>query len=86
MLGVGGVSDDGGSSPMDSAVVDALQRGEWSPDDPLCCLYHSLQALTVHDSGPAVPRSQCVYMMRLLDYSYSPYLSKGNYPSIYGDE
>ena len=44
MLGVGGVFENGDSSPVDSAVVDALQRGEWSPDDPLSCLDHSLQA------------------------------------------
>ena len=57
MLGVGGVFDNGGNSPVDSVVVDALQRGEWSPDDPLSCLYHSLQAFVVHDSGTAVPHS-----------------------------
>ena len=42
---------------MDSAFVDVLQRGEWSPDDPLSCLFHSLQAFAVHDSGTAVPHS-----------------------------
>ena len=29
MLGVGGVLEYEGSSPVDSAVVDALQRGQW---------------------------------------------------------
>ena len=33
MLGVGGVFEDGGSSPVDSAVVDTPQRGQWSPGD-----------------------------------------------------
>ena len=42
-------------SLMMEVVVDALQRGDWSPDDPLGCLYHSLQAFAVHDSGTAVP-------------------------------
>ena len=57
MSGVGRVFDDGGSSSVDSAVVDALQRREWSPDDPLSCLHHSLQVFAVHDSGTAVPHS-----------------------------
>ena len=35
MLGVGGVLEDGGGSPVDSVVVDALQRGQWSPGDLL---------------------------------------------------
>ena len=57
MLGVGGIFDDGNSSPVDSAVIDALQRGDWSPDDPLSCLYHSLQTFAIHDSGTVVPHS-----------------------------
>ena len=48
MLGVGGVFEDGDSSPVDSAVVDALQRGQWSPGDLLCSLYRSLRAFAVH--------------------------------------
>lgn len=42
---------------MDSAVVDALQRGQWCPDDPLSALDHSLQAFAVHGCGAAVPHS-----------------------------
>ena len=47
VLGVGLVFEDGGSSPVDSAVVDALQRGQWSPGDLLSSLYHSLQVSKV---------------------------------------
>ena len=38
VLGVGGVFEGGGISPVDSAVVDVLQRGQWTPGD----LLHSL--------------------------------------------
>ena len=55
MLGVGGVLEYGGSSPVDSAVVDALQRGQWGSDDPLCSLYHSLQSSAVQSGSAAVP-------------------------------
>lgn len=30
VLGMGGVLEDGGSSLVDSAVEDALQKGQWS--------------------------------------------------------
>lgn len=43
MLGVGGVFEDG----VDSAVVDALRRGRWSPGDLLSRLYHSLRSAGV---------------------------------------
>ena len=55
MLGVGGVLEYGGSSPVDSAVVDSLQRGQWGSDDPLCSLYHSLQSSAVQSRSAAVP-------------------------------
>ena len=55
MLGVGGVLEYGGSSPVDSAVVDALQRGQWGSDDLLCSLYHSLQSSAVQSRNAAVP-------------------------------
>ena len=55
MLGVGGVFEDGGSSPVDSVVVEALQRGQWSPGDLLSRLYHSLQAFAVQSISAAVP-------------------------------
>ena len=42
---------------MDSAVVYALQRGQWSPGDPLSVLNHSLQAFAVHGCDAAVPHS-----------------------------
>ena len=45
-----GVFDDGGSSPVDSAVVDALQRGLWCPGDLRRSLYYSLQAFAVPHS------------------------------------
>lgn len=57
MLGVCGIF--GGSSPQDGGsslqVVDALQRGQRSPDDLLRSLYHSLQAFGVHSSSAAMP-------------------------------
>ena len=40
---------------MDSAVVDALQRGQWRSGDLLCSLYHSLQSSAVQSRGAAVP-------------------------------
>ena len=43
MLGVGGVFEDGGGSPVDSEVVDALQRGQYSPGDLLHSLYHPVE-------------------------------------------
>ncbi len=39
---------------MDPTVVDALQRGQWSPGHLLRSLYHSLQAFAVHHSRAAV--------------------------------
>lgn len=44
-----GAAKDGGDSPEDSMLVDALQ----SPGDRLNSLYHSLQALAVHCSFAA---------------------------------
>lgn len=41
---MGGVFEDGGSSPVDSVVINALERGQWSPADLLRSLYRSLQA------------------------------------------
>ena len=35
-------------------VVDALQRGQWSSDDLLCYLYHSLQAFQVQSRSASV--------------------------------
>ena len=55
MLGVGGAFEDGGSSPVDSAVVDALQRGQWSPGDLLRSLYHSVQVFAVQSRSDAIP-------------------------------
>ena len=40
---------------MDSGVVNALQRGQWSSGDLLCCLYHSLQASAVQGRSAAAP-------------------------------
>ena len=40
---------------VDSAVVDALQRGQWSPGDLLCSLYNSLQAFAVQSRIAAIP-------------------------------
>ena len=51
----GGVLEYGGSSPVDSAVVDALQRGQWGSDDLLCSLYQSLQSSAVQIRSAAVP-------------------------------
>jgi len=53
-LRLSGVREDGGSSPVDSAVVGALQRGQWSLGDLLSRLHHSPQAFAVHSSGAAV--------------------------------
>ena len=47
MLGVGGLLEDGGSSPVDSVLVDALQIGQWTPGDLLSSLYCSLQAFDI---------------------------------------
>lgn len=55
MLEVGGFLQDGGSSTADSAVIDVLQRGQWSPGDLLSSLHHSLKAFVVHLSSAAVP-------------------------------
>lgn len=38
-------------------LVNALQRGQWSPDDLLSSLYHFLQAFAVHFSSAAIPDS-----------------------------
>ena len=54
MLGVGGVFEDEGSSPVESAVVEALQRGQWSPGDLLRSLYHCLQAFVVQSRSAAI--------------------------------
>ena len=43
-------------SPVDSAVVDALQRGQWSPGDLRSGPNPSLQATTVRSSSAAVSR------------------------------
>ena len=51
---MGGVFEGGGSSPVGSAVVDALQRGQWSPGDLLSSLYHTLQAFAVQSRSAAV--------------------------------
>ena len=67
MLWVGAVLYDGGSSPVDSAVIDAVQRGQWGPGDPLSCLYHSLQAFAVHGRSAAVPRADAVGQTALHD-------------------
>ena len=40
---------------MDSAVVDALQRGQWSSGDLLDSLYHTLQAFAVQNRSLAAP-------------------------------
>ena len=42
---------------MDSAVVNALQRGQWSPGNLLSSLYHSLQAFADQSRSAAVPDS-----------------------------
>ena len=51
---MGGVFEDRGSSPVDSVVINALQRGQWSPADLLCSLYHSLQASVVQSRSAAL--------------------------------
>lgn len=52
MLGVSGLLKDGCSLPVDSAGVDVLQTGQWSPGDPPGCLHHSLQAVVLlHQAG-----------------------------------
>ena len=51
---------DRGSSSVNSAVVDALQRGQWCPGDLFGCLHHSLQAFMVHGCCAAVPCSNKV--------------------------
>lgn len=55
MLGVGGVHDDGGSPPVDSASVKALQTVQGSPGDVARSLHHSPQAFAAHDGGTGVP-------------------------------
>ena len=40
---------------MDPVLVDALQRGQWTPGDLLSSLYCSLQAFEVHSRSAAVP-------------------------------
>ncbi len=57
MLWVGGVLKDGGSSPVNSAMVNGLQRGQWSPDDLHSSLHHSLQMFAVPHCCAAIPHS-----------------------------
>ncbi len=57
MLWVGGVLKDGGSSPVNSAMVNGLQRGQWSSDDLLGSLHHSLQTFAVPHCSAAIPHS-----------------------------
>ncbi len=57
MLWVGGVLKDGGSSPVNSAMVNGLQRGQWSPDDLLGSLHHSLQTFVVPRCSAAISHS-----------------------------
>ena len=40
---------------MDSAVLETVQRGQWSPGDLLSSLYHSLQAFAVHSRSVSLP-------------------------------
>ncbi len=54
MLWVGGVLKDGGSSPVNSAMVNGLQ---WGPDDLLGSLHHSLQMFAVPHFSAAIPHS-----------------------------
>ena len=42
---------------MDSAVVNALHRGQWGPGDLLSSLYRSLQEFVVQSRSAAVPDS-----------------------------
>ena len=49
--------DDGGSSHVDSAAVDGLQREQWSSGDLLFSLYHSLQVFAIQSRGAAMPDS-----------------------------
>lgn len=62
VLGVDGVFDDGGGSPVDSVVVDALQRGPWSPGDLLSSLHNSLQASVVCGRSAAIPHSDAAWV------------------------
>ena len=61
MLGVGGDFEDGGSSPVDSVVIDALQRGQWTPGDLLSSLYHS--------AGVWGPKQKCCRTTRWYRWS-----------------
>ena len=54
---MGGDFADGSSSLVDIAVVDALQRGPWSPGDLLSSLYHSLQAFVDQSRSTTKPDS-----------------------------
>lgn len=53
VLGVCGVFEDGGSSPLDSLQSIYHHRGQRSPDGLLRSCYHSLQAFAVHSSWSA---------------------------------
>ena len=50
-----GVFEDEGSSPVDSAGLDALQRGQWSSGDLLDSLFQTLQAFAVQSRSAAIP-------------------------------
>ena len=60
MLEWGGVINDGCSNSVDSAMVNGLLRGQWSPDDLLSSLHNSLQTFAVPYSSAAIPRSDAV--------------------------
>ncbi len=57
MMWVGGFLEDEGSSPVNSAMVNGLQRGKWSPYDLLGSLHHSLQTFAVPHCSAGIPHS-----------------------------
>lgn len=54
MLRVSGLFDDGGSSPVDSARVNVLQRGLCSPGDFCGRVHHTLHSNSAVSLGKAV--------------------------------
>lgn len=50
---MGRVLEDGGSCRVDFAIVDPLQRGQWTPND-LYSNLHSTGVSAVHSIGNAV--------------------------------
>lgn len=49
------VIEGGGSSPVESMWVDALQSGRWRPGDLFSAPHHSLRAFAAHCFSAAVP-------------------------------